>query len=264
MTKPPTNKGSIHDPCPYGNDDCPKCNPSGPTNTDLDLDDEATYELYHLAGAIANTCFAEGVVGGEDAVLPDFDEDVKDILAYADKQARQREVAALLSAEVWLPIEGYENLYEVSSAGRVRSLNRKTTKGKILQPVMSPLYYRVTLSKDNVPHGVSVHRLVATAFLPNPEGKRNVNHLDGNKINNAVNNLEWATHKENENHSFKVLGKKTWNKDTAKIETINCQRCGVVVTDLAWKNRKFCSKSCGARYVRTKGIDHLTQQDKTQ
>lgn len=96
--------------------------------------------------------------------------------------------------EIWKDIEGYEGLYEVSNMGRVR--NRF---GRILTQdyKKGTQYKRVHLCKDNKAKHYSTHRLVAIAFLPRIEGKDTVNHLDHNKENNCVDNLEWASLKEN-------------------------------------------------------------------
>ena len=110
--------------------------------------------------------------------------------------------------EIWKDIEGYEGLYQISNLGRVRSLARATTSGKVLKQMKKHGYMNVCFSKNNVDKYFRVHRLVALAFIPNPENKPTVNHIDGNKANNNVSNLEWATHSENETHSYRSLGKK--------------------------------------------------------
>ena len=121
---------------------------------------------------------------------------------------------------MWKSVRGYEGLYEVSNLGRVRSLKRATTSGVVLKQAMKRGYMHVCLSKENRPSTKSVHRLVAEAFIANPMDKPVVNHLDGDKTNNAVSNLEWATYSENELHSYIVLGKKPnrpWNGKPRKF-----------------------------------------------
>lgn len=104
--------------------------------------------------------------------------------------------------ELFRNIEGYEGLYQVSNLGRVRSF--KVYKGgKVLTLVQRKGYITVTLCKNGKSKIYSVHRLVAEAFIPNPDSMREVNHIDGNKLNNDVSNLEWCTHLENMRHAFK-------------------------------------------------------------
>lgn len=116
--------------------------------------------------------------------------------------------------EIWRKIEGFEK-YEVSNLGRVRSLNyRKTKETKILKLCKDKYgYLRVGLSKDGKMYNKSIHRLVATAFISNPGEKEQVNHIDGNKQNNVVKNLEWCSNTENQRHAWRTGLK---NEETKK------------------------------------------------
>lgn len=103
---------------------------------------------------------------------------------------------------MWRPVAGCD-MYEVSDTGEVR--NRKT--GRVLSAADNRGYKRVTLYRgDGTTLQAGVHRLVASAFIPNPGNKPQVNHIDGNKSNNRVDNLEWVTESENALHAQRVLG----------------------------------------------------------
>lgn len=108
--------------------------------------------------------------------------------------------------EEWKQVIGYEGLYEVSNTGKVK--NAQTGREIAIGYVNG--YKRVNLWKNNKYKTKRIHRLVAEAFIPNPENKRTVNHKDGDKLNNNVNNLEWATHSENNKHAYNS-GFKTTN-----------------------------------------------------
>lgn len=102
--------------------------------------------------------------------------------------------------EEWKDIAGYELYYQISDIGQVK---RKDT-GKILKNNIRNGYEYVTLCMNGQRKKFYVHRLVAIAFIPNPKSYEQVNHKDGNKSNNKVDNLEWCTQKENLMHAFRT------------------------------------------------------------
>jgi hypothetical protein len=112
--------------------------------------------------------------------------------------------------EIWKDIIGYEGLYQVSNYGRVKSLDKvvkckgnktKLNKSKI-KKIYQHRYNQVHLTDGKIEKCHKVCRLVAKAFIPNPQNKLTVNHIDGNKLNDCVSNLEWATHSENLKHAY--------------------------------------------------------------
>lgn len=110
--------------------------------------------------------------------------------------------------EIWKDINGYEGYYQISNKGNVRSLDRfdgvHDRQGTIIKPSLKQNgYLQVGLRKHSTRKWIGIHRLVAIHFIENPDNKPQVNHIDGNKQNNNVENLEWVTAKENQNHAAK-------------------------------------------------------------
>jgi len=105
--------------------------------------------------------------------------------------------------EIWKNITGYEGLYQVSNLGRVRSLR----KNIIMSFSDSNVYSHINLSKHGKRRTFLAHRLVALAFIPNPDNKPCIDHIDGNPTNNHVSNLRWCTMMENQNFPLAIKNK---------------------------------------------------------
>lgn len=105
--------------------------------------------------------------------------------------------------EIWKDVVGWEGLYRVSSHGSVFSVRKKI----LLKSSNVAGYRQVILCRDSKMSSGRVHRLVAMAFIPNPDNKPEVNHIDGNKSHNYFKNLEWVTSSENVSHTYKSLGR---------------------------------------------------------
>ena len=152
---------------------------------------------------------------------------------------------------VWKSIEGYEGLYEISNLGEVKSLYyRNTFKSKIIKPKINKEgYLFVGLCKDGKVKQVFIHRLVTLNFIPNNDiEKVEVNHIDEDKTNNNVNNLEWVTPKENSNHG-------THNERISKAlsKKVLCVETGIIyssaneIKEKLGLNNSSISKCCNGK-----------------
>lgn len=133
--------------------------------------------------------------------------------------------------EIWKDIKDYEGIYQISNLGRLRSLDRmlsikrygkfyyKKRKGKMMCPSLNTnKYYHVKLMNGDNKKIYSLHRLVALHFLPNPNNYEIVNHIDSNKQNNKLDNLEWCTKNDNRLHARKIFN------DTVYGESCNLSK----------------------------------------
>lgn len=147
--------------------------------------------------------------------------------------------------EIWKPIEEYERLYEVSNLGNVKSLPRNGTikKAKLLRVnVKKSGYVNVVLTKNNKKKTFRLHRLVAKAFIPNPQNKPQVNHKNGIKTDNTASNLEWATSSENVRHKYNVLG---YNNKPVNPKPVICIDTGDIYGSIKEAERIY-GKNYGA------------------
>lgn len=147
--------------------------------------------------------------------------------------------------EMWKDVKGYEGLYQVNNFGEVKSLERPyinqygvcgTKKAKILNKKIvcfdknkknTQGYYAVNLCNKDGGKWTRVHIIVANAFLDNPENKKEVNHKNGNKLDNRVENLEWVTHSENCLHAWKTGLQKIGKERIEKIKENNIKLRGL-------------------------------------
>lgn len=160
-----------------------------------------------------------------------------------------------MTTENWRDVNGYKGWYQASRLGVVRSLDRfvnvernggiitRKVKGIILKDSESPDGYKyVTLCRGGVLKKISVHRLIALVFLPNPHNKPCINHIDNNRANNNLKNLEWCTPQENSNHAkkqgriFSPKGDEHFKSKIKESEIPNIRKMindGIKVTQIA-------------------------------
>lgn len=140
--------------------------------------------------------------------------------------------------ETWKPIPEYEGFYEASDLGRIRSLPRTTTKGGILKQSINTRngYCYVSLSKDGKQRQCRVHRLIAATFFEVDPDRPQINHINGDKTNNSIENLEWCTQSENMLHAYESGLEK---KRTKKVVDLDSGEIYDSVTDAARSTGKI-------------------------
>lgn len=142
------------------------------------------------------------------------------------------------TCEIFIPIKGWEGLYEISNIGRVKSLSRYKC---FLKPLPKKVgYLQINLKGKGVSKYYLIHRLVAIHFIDNPNGYSCVNHLDNNRSNNNMDNLEWCSHEMNSAHmksqnrqAFGEKNAKAKLKESDVTEIINLRSCGLTLQAIA-------------------------------
>jgi len=118
-----------------------------------------------------------------------------------------------MKKQIWKDVKGYEGIYKVSNTGLIKNIKRN----KILATRTTyDKYLRINLNKNGNKKTFKIHRLVADAFIPNPHNKPTVNHIDGNKQNNMLDNLEWMTFKDNYQYYLNNKGRLVGNQSIRK------------------------------------------------
>lgn len=156
--------------------------------------------------------------------------------------------------EIWKDIEGYDGFYKVSNLGRITTFKRYPC-GRVLKQHFDKYgYLYVILTKNSIPKTIKSHRIVAKAFIPNPENKPTINHKDSNRSNNSVENLEWATFSENSIHGIKFgnikpcCGEKQWSSKLKSEQVIKIR--------MLWNEGKLTQRAIAKIYG--VGFSHIS------
>lgn len=178
-----------------------------------------------------------------------------------------------LEGEIWKPVVGYEGLYVVSNLGRIASLNRsrrfdngqiRCYKAMLLKPLMRNPYLSVSLCNEHKKICEHIHRIVATAFIPNSDNLGYIDHIDGNPLNNVVSNLRWCSQSTNmSNPIFKDRHSRTWNKIGVSwlLRKVACLKDGEIVKiypNIQAAADEGFSADCISRVIRGKVKTHLS------
>ena len=152
--------------------------------------------------------------------------------------------------EKWKDIESFES-YKISNLGKVKNKNTNN----ILKPIQNPRgYLSAFLYKGGKVHNLKIHRLVAKAFLPNPNNLPQVNHKDGNKSNNSITNLEWCSASDNIKHAFKngLMSSNCKEKEEHKLHKLTQEEVDYIRKHYKSRDKEFSSYALGRKF----GVSH--------
>lgn len=168
-----------------------------------------------------------------------------------------------MEKEIWKDISDYEGLYKISNLSRIKSLNRYRkgkggfsvlVKERIMAQHINPYGYPCVMLQNCSEKLYIVHRLLAIAFIPNPENKRTINHKNGIKHDNRLENLEWATYSENMYHAIHSLGKENPPSQKGKFGVLSpCSKPIIKMTKDGHSIKKY---SCAREAERETGIPY--------
>ena len=150
-----------------------------------------------------------------------------------------------MQKETWKPVTGFEEGYQVSDLGRVKSINyNRTRKEKILKPsICLNGYCKVVLCKDGKIHHKRVHRLVAEAFVDNPNLSPEVDHINTDRLDNRADNLRWVSHRENKNNPLSILNSSKAHKGKGKKPVSQFSKDGKLIKE--WPSALDAGKRLG-------------------
>ena len=183
----------------------------------------------------------EPVQADVEFLLEKFDATVRELEEIKRNAASWKKIEDLPN-EIWRDVVGYEGIYQVSNMGRMKSIIWRCAR--LINPCLHTGGYLILgLYKDGKRRNHYLHVLVAQAFIPNPDNKLQINHIDGDKTNNHVENLEWTTRKENIQHSWKI-GLRISRKGTAnKNSKLTSEQVHYIRSHYVHHSRKFGSRA---------------------
>ena len=156
----------------------------------------------------------------------------------------------MFTIEIWKDIKGYEGIYQVSNLGRIKSLKYGKEVIMKLKPNTNG-YIRVSITMHNKKKSIAVHRLVAETFIPNPDNKPCVDHINTIRTDNRVENLRWVTKKENSNNPLSInnysKANKAYGTNNRSARAVRCITTGEIFNTMTEAANKYNIKDC--RYI---------------